>query len=180
MEKEWLAGGVAGIVFSDIKNSYNKGKVIGEESVGGVIGEIGTKYEANITNCHNEGEVFAQSSVGGIIGWTSQTGTSGRIENNYNKGKVTGKTQVGGIIGRSAETFVVTKCYNKGIIEGETKVGSVIGEQLSTKSNISKLYYLNILNIGAVNGNDIKENDVIGVAEDINSYEDFLTWIAGK
>ena len=177
-------GGVAGIIFGNVTNSYNKGKIVSTaevvEGIGGVVGYIGRDYESNVTNCYNEGEVMAQSSVGGIIGGTSQTGTSGRIENNYNKGKVTGKNQVGGIIGRNSETFVVTKCYNKGIIEGETKVGSVIGEQMSTNSNISKLYYLNTLNIGAVNGNDITENDVIGVNEDINSYEDFLTWIASK
>ena len=115
--------------------------------------------------------------MGGIVGWTSATGTSGTIENNYNKGTVKGATQVGGIIGRNAETFVVTKCYNKGKVEGNTIIGSVIGEQLTGNDNLSKLYYLNTLNIGGVNGQDIVDKNILGVSDDINSYEEFLTWI---
>ena len=96
-------GGIAGVIFGDITNSHNTGKIQAEIQAGGIAGSIGTDCEANITNCYNEGEVqTVQGISGGIVGWTSQTGTSGRIENNYNKGKISGENQVGGIIGRNA------------------------------------------------------------------------------
>lgn len=180
--KNGNVGGIAGIIFGTIENSYNKGQIEGQGQVGGIAGQIGMDYEANIRNCYNEGEVIGASesnAVGGIVGWTSETGTSGTIENNYNKGTIRGGFQIGGIIGRNAATFVVTKCYNKGTVEGTTNIGSVIGEQSNGNDNLSKLYYLNTLSLGGVNGEDITDK-VVGVSDDINSYEDFLTWIESK
>ena len=174
-------GGIAGIIFGTIENSYNKGQIQAEAQIGGIAGQIGAEYEANIRNCYNEGEIIGNvSAIGGIVGWTSVTGTSGTIENNYNKGIVRGTTSVGGIIGRNAETFTVTKCYNKGTVEGTTNIGSVIGEQSGKNDNISNLYYLSTLNIGGVNGEDIVNKNIIGVSDDINSYDDFLIWIEKK
>ena len=69
--------------------------------------------------------------------------------------------------------------YNKGTVEGTTNVGSVIGEQTGGNDNLSKLYYLSTLNLGRVNGQDVTDK-VIGVSDEINSYEDFLTWIESK
>ncbi len=174
-------GGIAGIIFGTIENSYNTGIIQGEGEVGGITGQIGTDCEANIRNCYNEGSIIGNTfAVGGIVGWTSDTGTSGTIENNYNKGKVTGVDQVGGIIGKNAATFIVTKCYNKGTVEGTTNVGSIIGTQITSNDNLSKLYYLNSLNIGAINGQDVADKNIIGVSDDINNYEDFLTWVSEK
>ena len=175
-------GGIVGISFGTIENAYNLGEIhakVGQ--AGGIAGQIGTECEGNIRNCYNEGTIISDNEVaGGIVGWTSATGTSGTIENNYNKGTVKGATQVGGIIGRNAGTFVVMKCYNKGKVEGNTIIGSVIGEQLTGNDNLSKLYYLNTLNIGGVNGQDIVDKNILGVSDDINSYEEFLTWIESK
>ena len=174
-------GGIAGISFGTIENSYNKGKIEGEEYIGGITGQIGADCEAYIRNCYNEGEIIARSgNVGGIVGWTSVTGTSGTIENNYNKGTITGEYSVGGIIGRNEKTFVVTNCYNKGTLIGTEKVGSIIGEQLNGNDKLSNLYYLNTLNIGAINGEDIADKNIVGVMDDLNNYEDFLSWIEEK
>lgn len=174
-------GGIAGIIFGTIENSYNKGPIEGLEQVGGIAGQIGTNCEANIKNCYNEGNIIGRDcSIGGIVGFTSITGTVGTIENNYNKGTIKGVTEVGGIIGINVEKFVVTKCYNKGIIQGTTNIGSVIGKQLNGNDNLSKLYYLNTLNIGAINGQDVEDKNIIGVNDNINSYEEFLIWIEGK
>ena len=174
-------GGIAGLIFGTIENSYNTGTIQGEGQVGGITGQIGTDCEAYIRNCYNEGSIIGNNdAIGGIVGWTSDTGTSGTIENNYNKGKVTGVDQVGGLIGKNAATFIVTKCYNKGTVEGTTNVGSIIGTQITSNDNLSKLYYLNTLNIGAINGQDVTDKNIIGVTEDINNYENFLTWISSK
>ena len=172
-------GGIAGILFSDITNSYNIGKIEGVGQTGGIVGQIGAGCEANITNCYNEGEISARSAVGGILGWASPSETSGRIEYNYNKGTVLGDTeQVGGIVGiNNTVAVVVTNCYNKGTVEGSTSVGAVIGEQLGGNSNLSNLYYLNTLSVKAVNGQDYEKQNIKGIENDLNTYEDFIGWI---
>ena len=168
-------GGIAGILFGNITNSYNTGIITGAEQVGGITGQIGMDCVANIKDCYNTGEISGGgTSIGGIIGWTSVTGTSGRIENNYNKGLVKGTGQVGGIIGRSEYTFVVTNCYNKGNVEGSTNVGAVIGQQLNGNNNLSNLYYLNTLPVKAINNQDYETQNIKGISEDYNSYQEFI------
>ena len=177
--KENNVGGVAGIIFGNVTNSYNTGKVEGKGELGGISGQIGTNCEAKISNCYNEGEIVGNDfAIGGIVGWTSVTGSTGTIEKSYNKGKIKGTTQVGGIIGRNADVYTVTNCYNKGTVEGETCIGAVIGQQLNEKyDKVSNLFYLNTLNIKGINGQDHEDRNIKGVAEDIDNYTNFLTWI---
>ena len=177
--KEYNVGGVAGIIFGNVTNSYNTGKVEGKGQLGGIAGQIGTNCEAKISNCYNDGEIVGNDfAIGGIVGWTSVTGSTGTIEKSYNKGKIKGTTQVGGIIGRNADVYTVTNCYNKGTVEGETCIGAVIGQQLNEKyDKVSNLFYLNTLNIKGINGQDHEDRNIKGVAEDIDNYTNFLTWI---
>ena len=167
-------GGIAGLLFGNITNSYNTGIITGAGQVGGITGQIGTDCVANIKNCYNTGEISGSTSIGGIVGWTSVTGTSGRIENNYNKGLVKGTGRVGGIIGRSEYTFVVTNCYNKGNVEGSTNVGAVIGQQLNGNNNLSNLYYLNTIPVKAINNQDYETQNIKGISENYNSYQEFI------
>ena len=90
------------------------------------------------------------------------------------KGLVKGTGQVGGIIGRSEYTFVVTNCYNKGNVEGSTNVGAVIGEQLNGNNNLSNLYYLNTIPVKAINNQDYETQNIKGISEDYNSYQEFI------
>ena len=156
-----------------VKSSYET------SYVGGIAGQIGMDCEVNVSNCYNEGEIIGNSeAVGGILGWTSLTNSTGTIEKSYNKGKVKGISEVGGIIGRNAEVYTVTNCYNKGTIEGETYIGAVIGQQINEKyDKVSNLFYLNTLNIKGINGQDHEDRNIKGVAEDIDNYTNFLTWI---
>ena len=90
------------------------------------------------------------------------------------KGLVKGTGQVGGIIGRSEYTFVVTNCYNKGNVEGSTNVGAVIGQQLNGNNNLSNLYYLNTIPVKAINNQDYETQNIKGISEDYNSYQEFI------
>ena len=85
-----------------------------------------------------------------------------------------------GLISDTGTSGTIENTYNKGIVEGTTNAGSIIGTQITSNDNLSKLYYLSTLNIGAINGQDVADKNIIGVSEDINNYKDFLTWISEK
>ena len=64
------------------------------------------------------------------------------------------------------------------MISGNTKVGAIIGNQNgNVTSNISNLYYLNTLPIKAINNQDYETQNIRGISEDFNSYEEFINWI---
>ena len=180
-------GGIAGIIFGNVEDSHNIGNIKANTQVGGIIGQTGQAALSNISNCSNEGTIESVTGAqGGIIGWTSMTDSSGKVENVYNKGKMISKenaTQIGGIIGRNSNTFQLINCYNKGTIEekeGKEEIGSIIGLQMVNSNKISNSYYLNTLGVKAINNQDDPSKNIIGVSDDINSYEEFLNWIATK
>ena len=115
----------------------------------------------------------------------SLTGTSGKIENVYNKGEVISRDTtgrgIGEIIGRNSNSFQLVNCYNKGAVKGKNGIGSIIGIQIENNiDNVRNLYYLNTLGIKAINNQDDASKNIIGVSDDINSYEEFLNWIVTK
>ena len=180
-------GGIAGIIFGNVEDSHNIGNIKANAQVGGIIGQTGQAALSNISNCSNEGTIESVTGAqGGIIGWTSMTDSSGKVENVYNKGKMISKenaTRIGGIIGRNSNTFQLINCYNKGTIEekeGKEEIGSIIGLQMVNSNKISNSYYLNTLGVKAINNQDDPSKNIIGVSDDINSYEEFLNWIATK
>ena len=128
-----------------------------------------------IENCANYGTVSGIQSVGGIVGLIN---TGGTIANSYNSGEIIGTSQVGGILGVNRQTGVISNCYNKGMVTGDTEVGSIIGKQNgSVTTNLSNLYYLNTLPIKAINNQDYETQNIRGISEDFNSYEEFINWI---
>ena len=174
-------GGIAGIIFGSVEECKNSGEIEGSNHIGGIVGQTNAYLESNIINCYNEGTVTGTgkdssgiSSVGGIIGYAVKNGT---IENNYNKGQVKGINSIGGIIGRNSQTFVVRNCYNKGGLEGEGNVGGVIGKQEVNQDNLSNLYYLKTINIGAVAGTDNNEKNLKGIDDDFNDLKEFTDWL---
>ena len=51
---------------------------------------------------------------------------------------------------------------------------------MGNSNKISNSYYLNTLGVKAINNQDDPSKNIIGVSDDINSYEEFLNWIATK
>ena len=72
MEKEKNIGGIIGFIeirnnnSGTIENNYNKGKVIGKTSIGGIVGESANTF--TITKCYSKGEVEGESQIGAVIG----------------------------------------------------------------------------------------------------------------
>ena len=102
----------------------------------------------------------------------------------YNKGEVISRDKTargtGGIIGRNSNTFELKNCYNKGTVNGGDGIGAIIGIQYKNNDNVRNSYYLNTLGVKAINNQDDPSKNIIGVSDDINSYEEFLNWIATK
>ncbi len=95
--------GGAGAVFS----VYSSGNVVGNGSVGGLIG----LSEGNVALAYSTCTVSGVAGVGGLIG-----ANSGRIENTYAQGFVTGVTEgsFGGLVG-----------YNTNLIINSYSIGAV-------------------------------------------------------
>lgn len=189
--ENYCVGGCIGILFGTATNCSNQGEVIAKktggstfEGIGGVIGEIGkgesSEITVNVSNCYNSGNVKSEiRTTGGIIGWAASSNLKGTIVNNYNSGNIEGTTEVGGIIGRNKETFDTQNCYNSGNVIGTNMVGAVIGNQQTSTEKLSKLYYLNTISLPAI-GNMEAPSTVESVEENLNSFEEFLSWIQSK
>ena len=167
----------SGSIKIQIVDCINTGEIIGTaKNIGGIVGFT---YGGDIENCYNEGKIIGlKNQTGGIVG-----GTYGNVKNSYNNGTVEGKEMTGGIIGviGGESTIEITNCYNKGKVAGTTDAGTIVGKNVATGTvRLSNLYYLSNLGLGAIGGQDIPEQNVVGVSDDINNYEEFLTWIESK
>lgn len=158
------AGGIVGFTIggsqiSVIDSSYNKGKITGGSTLGGIIGK--SPYNFSIKYCYNKGDIISNSTdVGGIIGYGSSYTT---IENCYNQGSIKGLKTVGGIAGNGD----VENSYNYGnitleeendssdITSGITSIGNVTGSinigNISYKSNVDISKVGGILSEGTAN-----------------------------
>ena len=87
----WLAGG-------SLSSCYvQDGKVMGYDSVGGLVGDNG----GTVNNCCSTANVSGNNRVGGLVGanWMSSFYGVGIISNCYAAGNVMGSTDIGGLIG---------------------------------------------------------------------------------
>ena len=119
------------------------------------------------------------------------------LENSYNSGTVeVGNTVnkidfAGGIVVLTAEDSIIKYSYNKGEIKAadEDVLGNIVGQRM-TGSTIENCYYYTeseTKGIGSESDNMETKNpveDIVGVTEkvedNIETYEEFLTWIEGK
>ncbi len=183
-----LVGGVAGYAntSSTIQDCYNTGNVTGDETVGGVVG-----CAANIvTKCYNTGTIVSKgiSGTGGIVG-DCITKIPQDISLCFNAGTVQAPEGAGGIsgyLGAKGYAAKETKCYNKGKVictQSNTCRGEIIGEIASDATVTNSYYFTNETSrygVGAITaGGDLeaKRNGTQKTTTNLNSYEEFLTWI---
>ncbi|MHC4555804.1 MAG: hypothetical protein ACYTFW_04060 [Planctomycetota bacterium] len=87
----WLAGG-------SLSSCYVQGgKVMGYDSVGGLVGDNG----GTVNNCYSTANVSGNNRVGGLVGanWMSSLYGIGIISNCYTACNAMGTTDVGGLVG---------------------------------------------------------------------------------
>ncbi|MGI6589505.1 MAG: GLUG motif-containing protein [Candidatus Iainarchaeum sp.] len=145
------AGGLSGYNYGSIFESYNKGNIVGNENTGGLVG-VSNAYGI-VVNSFNDGNVTtSKNKTGGIIGYNSSTNSY--VLNSFNTGYVVGLNDVGGIIGNNKGQ--VLNSYNLGDVLGSSSVGGIVGQSETTSSII------NSYNIGTISGSGNEIGGVIG------------------
>lgn len=103
---------------------YNKGKVQGKQSVGGLCGKASV---AVIQNAINEGAIQGESRIGGLTGTTM----CGSVTLCQNMGPVTASDgYAGGITGLLGDHGIIHYCTNYASLNcsGSNPVGGIVGE----------------------------------------------------
>jgi hypothetical protein len=148
---EFCVGGVVGINWGTLSNSYSDGTISGSDQVGGLVGGNG----GSVSNCHSTGIVSGDRHAGGLVGacngplsnshFTGSVSGTSRIgglaggiggttlSNSCSSGSVRGSDQVGGLVGYSYGT--VSRCYSTGSVTGDSYTGGLIGFNRETISD---------------------------------------------
>ena len=155
-----FVGGVVGIAANVVTKCYNTGTIVskGIDGTGGIVGNCITKIPQDISLCFNAGTVQAPENAGGISGYLGAQGYAAKE----------------------------TKCYNKGKVictQSNTGRGEIIGSMASDATVTNSYYFTNETlryGVGAINaGGDLeaKRKGTQKTTTNLNSYEEFLTWI---
>lgn len=97
--------GFAGINETEIKCSCAKGKISGNYSIGGIVGDGGGLIE----NCYSRCELRGNREIGGIIGTVASFCT---ISNCYSLGEISADYDAGGIVGNDYYQSEITDCFH--------------------------------------------------------------------
>jgi filamentous hemagglutinin family protein len=129
-------GGLAGVNYATITNSYSEGAVNATSNdVGGLVG---VNYGA-ISGSHSTSKVTAtqtnnveagntSNDIGGLVGTNNTDGThTGSITNSYSTGDVQGTGWVGGLVGYNNTNASITDSYSTGRADGYYSVGGLAG-----------------------------------------------------
>jgi hypothetical protein len=144
-------GGLVGINWGTVSNSYYDGSVSGSDQVGGLVGgnggSVSNSYATGIisgdrhagglvgacngpvSNSHFTGSISGESRIGGLVGGIGGTALS----NSYSNASVSGSDQIGGLVGHSYGT--VSRCCSTGSVTGDSYTGGLIGFNRLTVSD---------------------------------------------
>jgi hypothetical protein len=120
-------GGLVGLNEGEIQNSSAIGEIVGEMSVGGLVGK--SMSLGMIQSSFSTSSVLGIDSVGGLVG-----NNNSEIANCYSTCSVSGGRCVGGLVG--LHRGVITNCYSTGYIVFElidaygdysTNMGGLVG-----------------------------------------------------
>jgi len=162
-------GGVVGkAYYTSIINSHNDGRIVGDASVGGIVGyAMGMPlFRSLIANSSNTGRIIGRAHVGGIAGQIDST----TIINSFNLGCVFGVYHVGGIAGFAwfVNHNILINNFNYGNIYGNEMVGGIGG-------NLAHATLINNFNGGIVQGEQIVARHLRGELIHNYSIDDFAS-----
>lgn len=122
-------GGLIGVVNGSIFNSFATGDIQGNEYVGGLVGK---QKSLKIRKSYATGNVVGSKIVGGLVGSCDYYGMGQpvgycRYEETYSTGLVKGEDGVGGLVGEVKSDDVIAIGYTLGTVEGSSNTGAVVG-----------------------------------------------------
>ena len=115
----WV-GGLVGLNYGDIINSYVTGVVTGHNNIGGLVG---SNFK-DITNSNAVVTVSGNNGVGGLVG---ENDDASNIINSYASGAVSGNWYVGGLVGSNNDDSNIINSYASGAVSGVHRVGGLVG-----------------------------------------------------
>ena len=115
----WV-GGLVGLNYGDIINSYVTGVVTGHNNIGGLVG---SNFK-DITNSNAVVTVSGNNGVGGLVG---ENDDASNIINSYASGAVSGNWYVGGLVGENDDDSNIINSYASGAVSGVHRVGGLVG-----------------------------------------------------
>ncbi len=138
MTAAYSAGGLVGLLFGKVENSYSKGSVgfeSGGECIGGLVGD---SVGGVITNSYSEATVTAIYGGGGLVGCNYE----GSVINSYSSGAVVdipmpdyGYHYNGGLIGENDDASVISSFWDKET-SGQVNSGGGTGRTTSQMKSI--------------------------------------------
>ena len=125
-------GALAGFLFGgSVRNCFVEGgQVLGDKSVGGLVGEsYGT-----ISDSWSSAEVSGDASVGGLVGKCRRPATISRC---HAQSWASGKTNVGGLVGSCSKQCTIDGCFATGSAAAGQRAGGLVGFH---EGSVSKCY----------------------------------------
>ncbi len=155
----WSGREVGGLVGFNIRarvEGYSEVPVIGNEMVGGLVGNNNT--DAVVVG-YSTGDVTGEKYVGGLAGANSSDSTTSVM--GYSTGDVTGSESIGGLVGLNSGSNEV-KGYSTGDITGSNNVGGLVGSNQSGRIG-DRIMYADIFveRVGNIRSSEV---NVIGYA----------------
>jgi surface protein len=118
----YFVGGLAGVTYGQITNCSASGLIIGEVSVGGLVGETDFNVaESYIKNSFAVSTVSGYIQTGGLVG----AHYGDLIMNCYADGEIYGDDITGGIAGLNSG--IIENCYSVAIVDSFTDTGAIVG-----------------------------------------------------
>jgi hypothetical protein len=120
----WSTGGLVGVLYGQVNNTYTTGEVNGSGEVGGLVGSHGGVWDTVIDSWSSAAVTGTSDAVGGLVGFNAQ---DSNIINSYAVGQVVGGDDyVGGLVGINDGN--ITNTYASGWVSGnDHSVGGLVG-----------------------------------------------------
>jgi hypothetical protein len=113
-----IVAGLVGKNSGELNSCYVTGKIMGENSVGGLVGR--NDPNGQIGYCYSNGFVSGEYPIGGLVGINY-----GSILSCYSTSTITGSTSSGGLVGDNRG--IVVSSYSTGPVSGRYVSGGLVG-----------------------------------------------------
>ena len=163
--KDSNLGGLVGISFGTIKNSYVQGYILAGERVGGVVGILDAGI---IEESHFSGSIDTMGSfIGGLVGsiWNGGTVSKSYADSNIISCNGANCSSIGGLVGVNAGN--INQSYSLGNILGYMRVGGLVGtsgtQNLQQGNIINSYSHTNVTRYYSPSGASRPTGGLIGV-----------------